>query len=1030
MVSQTAPLTALPQSPGVGAAEMLCVLNANGVIRFATPATATLYGYALPDLIGRSALRFIAPEHQADVTARWEALRSDPTLFSDQMQVALIAANGRRVPIRVSIWRMPDRDEFLLIHHVVEHLQARLETLYSIMADVSGTSALNTLFDNVLREIHRLIPCHVSTIYMLEHGDTIAARRWPESDPDHADSTIRELLPALETSQIMRETGRPLVIYDCDTDPRWVRVPGHHPIRSWLGAPLIYRGEFMGELHLDHPEPNAFSAEDAELVQALASQIAGAIHTLRQLEDEQRQAKRHQVLSDISQAISQLDLPSVLEVVYRKINSLMDASSFFIALYDAEAQQTRFVGSYEKGVAVPDTVEEAQAGLTGLVLHTRRSLIIHDSAREPVPDAVIVEGELPRSLLMFPLITQDEIVGVISAQSYEPNAYSSDDIETMEAIAGVIASAVRNAQLYDQALERLTTLEMLHQMSLDLAATQAPETITQLVARAALDLFQPGEVRLRLCEGAPWDPIPWIGHATGQNRPPRIEPRAGLTATSLETEVFATGQPVIWPDLSREPDLQAEFGMPWRVQAAALYPIMRGGHTFAVLTLMYPQPNFFRRDTLRALDLLCMQAATAFENARYMLTLRRRLDEVTALQDLARQVSSHHALGDIFQIVVETLQEVYQCRGAWIALCDDTAGEVVIKAATGLERQYVERARFKIGEYAAGKVVETGQPIYVADTHNDPQFRLIDPGVCSVMIVPLTARGRVIGTLGIDGAVPYAFTPEHERVLTIAGGQIAAAIETLNLLQQTRERADLLAVANASLEAQDALRKELVYQVSHDLRSPLQIVYGYADMLFNAELGPVTEMQKDVLALMLKRTRSIERLTLDIMAVKPISREVLELKPVDLNALCQQAIVDSQMLHEEVGVVFEGELAPGELLVEGDYNRLSRVFDNLISNAVKFSPEGGTITIRSERESGGQRALISISDQGIGIPPDHLPYVFERFFRGNRKRFAGSGLGLYNVQQIVEAHQGQVWVTSQEGTGSTFTFALPLIDKQ
>jgi signal transduction histidine kinase len=318
--------------------------------------------------------------------------------------------------------------------------------------------------------------------------------------------------------------------------------------------------------------------------------------------------------------------------------------------------------------------------------------------------------------------------------------------------------------------------------------------------------------------------------------------------------------------------------------------------------------------------------------------------------------------------------------------------------------------------------------LYVEDTLNDPAFRVVDPGVRSIMIVPLTVRGRVIGALGLDGSVPNAFTPEHERVLNIAGGQIAAAIETISLLQQTRERANQLAVANASLEAQDALRRELVYQVSHDLRSPLQIVYGYADLMHNGDLGPVTETQVEILALMLKRTRSIERLTLDIMAAKPISYDMLELKPVDIAEMCRQAVLDAQMLHTDQNFTFVSDVPPGGLLIKADYNRLSRVFDNLIGNAVKFSPDGGTITVRAEPERDSRRVLVSIGDQGIGIAPDQVPYIFERFFRGDRKRFGGSGLGLYIVQQIIEAHRGQVWVTSEQGVGSTFTFALSLID--
>jgi PAS domain S-box-containing protein len=1028
MINEFVPQSVSSQTPNTRAAEVICVLNGNGIVRFATPATAAFYGYALDQIIGRSALRFIAPESVDAVIARWGEVINDPAVPSAQMLIMMLTANGRRIPIRASIWRLPDRQEFLLIHHVVEHLRERLDLLYAIMAAVSSTLELDELLNSVLRDVQRLIPCDVSMIYILERDNTLRIRRYRVGGFDDEKSLLQANLPRFETTRIMRATGQPLVIADCSTDPRWIKLPNSRSIRSWLGAPLIHHGEFLGEINLDGPEPNMFTNEDAELVQALASQVAAALHNVRQFEDEQRRAKHYQALSDVSQAISQLELRSVLEVVYGKIESLMDASTFFIGLYDEEAGQVRLVGAYDHGQPSPDDIQRADLGLTGLVIRTRRSVIVHDSEKDEVPSEIIIDGEAPRSILMFPLITQDDVVGVITVQSYEPNAYSTADIDTLEAIAGSVATAVSNAQLYDRALERLTTLETLHQLSLDLAVTQNPDEIAGLVTRTALDLFQPDEVRLCLCSDAPWEPKTWIGRAAPPPRQPRVTARNGTLPGGLIKRVLDSGQEMILHRVENGPALQAEFGTDRLVHSAAVYPITRGGHPFAALALLHASPHFFRHDRLRALELLCMQAATAFENARYTVTLRRRLDEVTALQELARQVSSSYTLADILNVVVRTLQDVYECRGAWIALVDERGEEVAVRAATGLAPETIERARFRVGEYGAGQVVETGRPLYVEDTLNDPAFRVVDPGVRSIMIVPLTVRGRVIGALGLDGSVPNAFTPEHERVLNIAGGQIAAAIETISLLQQTRERANQLAVANASLEAQDALRRELVYQVSHDLRSPLQIVYGYADLMHNGDLGPVTETQVEILALMLKRTRSIERLTLDIMAAKPISYDMLELKPVDIAEMCRQAVLDAQMLHTDQNFTFVSDVPPGGLLIKADYNRLSRVFDNLIGNAVKFSPDGGTITVRAEPERDSRRVLVSIGDQGIGIAPDQVPYIFERFFRGDRKRFGGSGLGLYIVQQIIEAHRGQVWVTSEQGVGSTFTFALSLID--
>jgi PAS domain S-box-containing protein len=1022
-----APRSDAPQPPTWDPSDAVSLIDRRAVIRFATPAAAHLYGYEPEDVVGRSALRFIAPESADAARERWLAFSSDPSKSSDEMLITIVSAAGFHIPVRASAWRLPGRKDFLLVHHVSDRLRDRLETLYAIQAAAAEALELDELLDTVLREIDRLVPCGTSTIFILEHG-AVRARRWSDHGIQDMPRLAQEYRPDLATARILRETNAPLIINDCETDPRWVKLPNLHPVRSWLGAPLSHRGEFMGELDLDSAQPGAFTQEDAELTQALAIQVAAALHKVRQLRDEQHRTERYRALSDVNQAISQLGLHSVLELVYRKLGSLMDTSTFFIGLYDHETDLIRLVGWYERGQPYSEVTQRASEGLAGLVLRTRQSLIIHDSAKEPIPEIAIQRGEMPRSLLMRPLVTQDEVVGVVTVQSYVPDAYSPDDIDMFETMAGAIATAVRNAQLYDQAIDRLNTLEALHRLSLDLSSVQDLDEVAWLTVRAALELFKPEEVRLILHQVSPAESSVWIG----QRESTRIEPQAAGSTGQLVEQARQFGQPLSVTDPAAAPDLQAEFHTSWPVQAAAACPILRGDSQLATLVLLYRQPYFFRRDMLRTLDLLCHQTATALENARHTVSLRRRLDEVSALQALAREVSSMQSLEEILETVVRTLRDVYQCKSASLGLVDRTAQEVVIQAAAGLEPQIVPQGRFKLGEHVAGWVAQTGQVIYVPDTAADPHFRVIDPDIRSLMVVPLTAHGHVIGTLGIDSAFPHAFTPDHERVLTIAGGQIAAAIETVRLLQEARERADQLAEANARLEAQDELRKELVYQVSHDLRSPLQIVYGYAELMRDEVLGPVTPAQNDALALIVKRSKSIERLTKDIMAAKPISRDMLNLRPVNLTEISRQAFADAQIIYQDSRYTFKADLVPEDLIVEADYDRLNRVFDNLISNAVKFSPDGGTITLRTACDRAGGRALVSLTDQGIGIASDKLPYIFERFYRGDkafRKRFGGSGLGLYIVQQIIGAHHGRVWAESREGVGSTFTFALPLIER-
>lgn len=1004
------------------ASEIVFLISADGEIRFSTPAAAHWYGCELDDIVGHSALRFVAPEEAESLTTWWRAFRDDPATQTATRQVTLLLSSGQRVSIRLSAWRLPGRPEFLIVHHVFDRLRDRLDALYAILTAVSGNLRLEEMLDIVLQEVHRLIACDTSTISIVIQNGAIRVRRGREGKMHEVRTLVQERTPEYETIRILRETGRPLLIDDCSTDPRWTVLPNHRTIGSWLGVPLIRHDEFFGELNLDSAQARAFTPQDADLMHALATLISAVLYNARQYEEQQRRARRFQALNDLHNAINHLDLASMLEVLYRRISSLMDTSSFYVALYDSEPGQVRLTGAYERGLPDPDVIQSADEGLTGRVLRTRQSLIIHNVEEEGLPDGAIITGEQPLSLALIPLLTQDEVVGVLSVQSYRPNAYTPDDLAMLEIMAGAIATAVRNAQLYDQTLSRLASLEMLHQLDLQLTNVQDPNTIAPLVIQAMQILFRPTEARVCLCNELPWPPQSWL--AQGLEEPRSHECASCLTPPpgSLTEYVFQQGRPVIEGNLDNTPARQAEFEVAWPVRAVAAYPIQRGDHRFGMLMLLYDEPHFFRRDMLRTLELLCSQAAAALENARHTLAISRRLDEVSALQELARQVSASQSLDDILHTVVQTVRNIYQCKSASIALLDAQTQTVVVQASVGIDQRYLENARFEVGEYVAGLVVQTGQVIYVPDTYADPNFRRVDPGIRSMLTVPLTVQDRVIGTLSIDSAQPDAFTHEHERVLTIAGSQIAATIETV---RRTAE----LAHANARLKAQDELRADLLIQVSHDLRSPLGLIQGYAGLMKEQAFGPVTPKQADILKMLETRSDSIKQLTEDILATKPIDRTMLSLIPLDITRFSEQAIHDARIVFAESGITFETDLAEGAFYVEADYHRLYRVYDNLISNAIKFSPNGGAVTLSTRYEPAHQRILVSIRDQGIGISEDKLPHIFERFFRGDRQfreRFKGTGVGLYNTRQIIEAHDGAIWVESQEGQGSTFTFALPL----
>jgi signal transduction histidine kinase len=269
-----------------------------------------------------------------------------------------------------------------------------------------------------------------------------------------------------------------------------------------------------------------------------------------------------------------------------------------------------------------------------------------------------------------------------------------------------------------------------------------------------------------------------------------------------------------------------------------------------------------------------------------------------------------------------------------------------------------------------------------------------------------------------------------ERAAQTAAAQTAVA-------RESARRATILAEAldTARRELQQAMwtRSDFLASASHDLKNPLAAIKGTAQLLCRrAERSGLPEMQRLVagLAIIDRTATQMTALVNDLLDVtrlhvgRPLE---VDRSSIDLVALAHRVADDFGLISEWHRITVQTDV--DELIGEWDGRRLERVLANLVSNAIKFSPEGGEVTmsLASEQDADGVWAVLTIADQGLGIPPDDLPRVFDRFHRASNVvgRIGGTGIGLASVKQIVDAHGGMVGVASHEGQGSTFTVRLP-----
>ncbi|HAF71562.1 MAG: Sensor histidine kinase [Acetothermia bacterium 64_32] len=428
----------------------------------------------------------------------------------------------------------------------------------------------------------------------------------------------------------------------------------------------------------------------------------------------------------------------------------------------------------------------------------------------------------------------------------------------------------------------------------------------------------------------------------------------------------------------------------------------------------------------------------------YLLTTRAlstRFDEFRA-QDL--QLAAQDLAG--------LLGEYWQAQGSWAGVEKLFAAQVFVRSRGQVVYQKSLLGRFALVDQNLN-VVACAEEGWVRRLSSERLYELASQGI------PVTVGGRKVGTLvPLD---PAALTPLEQDFLrsvqraALVGGVVALAVAAIlgsllivqlsaplrRLIRATeriargdlahrvgiRSRDEVGQLAQAfdrmaeTLQRSEAARKNLLADVAHELRTPLTVIQGNLEAMLDGvfplsqeSLAPVYEETLHLGALI----EDLRVLTLAEAGHLPLSKERL-----DLGELVEGACEAVRPAAADEGIELAVEPEPG-LLVEADPIRIRQVLGNLLANALRHSPKGGTIRVRAFRQ--GKEAWVEVGDQGPGIPPQDLPHIFERFYRGDPARSGeGTGLGLAIARELVRLHGGRIWATNKKG--AVFTFALPLI---
>jgi signal transduction histidine kinase len=418
---------------------------------------------------------------------------------------------------------------------------------------------------------------------------------------------------------------------------------------------------------------------------------------------------------------------------------------------------------------------------------------------------------------------------------------------------------------------------------------------------------------------------------------------------------------------------------------------------------------------------------------RLVDSLGRLGQEFESLLDISRGILAHLELPELLPLITRSVNRVMSTQHCLLLLKD---GELLRLAAhEGLEPEVAERfGELRMGESLSGRVAQSGQPLTVADMRLDPRTRSPEVaeryGYRSFLCVPLMLGSEVLGTLEVVTRELRAFSSEEQALMSAFADQAAVALENARLYQAARTHLVEVSAANRRLEELDRLREEYLRNVSHEFRTPLTLIKGYAEFLRDGP-PPAEATWREVMRVLLESCDRLIDMVDTLLEVNRLEHgsepQTLSVGRLDLRQVVGFSLDPLWPVAERKGVVLQLEVPETPLALEGDGGLLVHVVRKLVDNAIKYSAPGGKVAVRARSE--GDRLSLQVEDAGIGIAAEHLPRIFEKFYMvdgGIARRSAGTGVGLYLVREIVKLHHGSVEVTSTLGSGSVFQVRLPV----
>ncbi len=982
--------------------ELICRATPNGAITFANQSYLNFFGKTLQEVIGRDISTRDCENNQSDmVKASVEKLCAEHPIVS--FEEHFIFPNEKTYWVQWVLQEIIENGKALEIQSIGRDITARKQAEADLL---EREMRLATIFDN-----------SADAIITVDENQSILSF-----------SKSAEKIFGYTESEII---GKSLTLLL----PERIASEHHHHLHSFANAPESSRikdkrrniqgrrkngAEFPAEASI-----SKLKSKDKIIFAAFLRDMS---EPLRKEKELQSQARFLSLLNEMTHSIiASTDFNTMMKTLAGDFANLLEADNCYITRCDEIKEQVFPVATTNPSKDFFMNLEypKGQKNLTTTVLEAGRILVA-----ENTPDTIYttpqIIGQFPEKIfLSIPLIYGSHKLGAAFAGFIETREFTQEEITRAEQASNQIALAIWNIQQELELQRNLREAKALADIAQALSESEriGLNNVLDLIVNSAKDLIANAEQTVIHLLDEKERMLTSL--AVAGFKDPEGGKRNMRLGSGIAGQVIISGETINIQDIRTDPRFLKLSDVEPTYRSLMVAPVRSGSQNLGTISIQSSVSYAFTLNDIKLISELGTQAAIAIENANLLESTQQALKEANALYRINQGLAASLDPDDLMQDTVELLQKNFNYYYVQIYVADPDTGDFIMRAGSGkIGMQLKARGHhLAAGEGIVGYTAETGTSFFTNDVDDIVSFvrNPLLPDTKSELAVPVKTGGNILGLLDIQQRPPKSLSQRDIQLVSAVADQLAIALQ----------KADLYESLQISLQQEKAIRNQLMQNerltvmgrllatVSHELNNPLQAIQN-ALFLLKEETGISPQGKQDlniVLAESERMASMIERLR---DTYRPT--QIDDFQPTQINDIIEDvyALISTHLRHNQIAFEFHPDPALPDIPALSD--QIRQVVLNLLMNGVEAMSDGGKIRVTTELQKDADEILITISDNGPGIPPKILPTIFEAFVTS---KASGTGLGLTISYDIVTKHRGRISAENNRGAGATFKIWLP-----